>query len=221
MNELIVVNVNENQEQVVSARELHEKLGIVKDFSDWIKYQIGKLGLSEGLDFTTILGKSTGGRPSVDYIIPLDIAKHLAMASGGEKAHQIRQYFIEVEKAWNNPEMVMARSLQYAQRKLLDYQKQIDVMTPKASYFDALVERNLLINIRDTAKELGIKQNTFTAWLEDNKYIYRDGRGDIKPYADYTPSLFELKEFTKGNYVGVQTLVTPKGRETFKLLYTV
>ena len=97
----------------------------------------------------------------------------------------------------------------------------IEVMTPKANYFDVLVERNLLTNIRDTAKELHIKQNKFTSWLEENKYIYRDGRGDIKPRAEYTPELFQLKEFANGNYVGVQTLVTPKGRETFKLLYTV
>ena len=96
----------------------------------------------------------------------------------------------------------------------------IEVMTPKANYFDVLVERNLLTNIRDTAKELHIKQNKFTSWLEENKYIYRDGRGDIKPRAEYTPELFQLKEFANGNYVGVQTLVTPKGRETFKLLYT-
>ena len=94
-------------------------------------------------------------------------------------------------------------------------------MTPKANYFDVLVERNLLTNIRDTAKELHIKQNKFTSWLEENKYIYRDSRGDIKPRAEYTPELFQLKEFANGNYVGVQTLVTPKGRETFKLLYTV
>jgi len=95
----------------------------------------------------------------------------------------------------------------------------IQIMQPKANYFDDLVDRNLLTNIRDTAKELKIKQNDFTKWLEEKKYIYRDSKNKIKPYSDYTPSLFELKEFvTKGGYTDTQTLITPRGRETFRLL---
>ncbi len=95
----------------------------------------------------------------------------------------------------------------------------IQTLQPKANYFDDLVDRNLLTNIRDTAKELKIKQNDFTKWLEEKKYIYRDSKNKIKPYAEYTPSLFELKEFvTKGGYADTQTFVTPRGRETFRLL---
>lgn len=58
---------------------------------------------------------------------------------------------------------------------------------PKVAYFDNLVERNLLLNIRDTAKELNIKQNEFVKWLLDNKYIYRDAKEQLKPIAKYTP----------------------------------
>lgn len=93
-------------------------------------------------------------------------------------------------------------------------------MQPKAEYFDALVERNLLTNFRDTAKELGIKPKKFIAFLMDHRYIYRDYYGNIKPYSQKNDGLFELKEFNSNSsdYSGVQTLITPRGRETFRLL---
>lgn len=92
---------------------------------------------------------------------------------------------------------------------------------PKAEYFDNLVARNLLVNIRDTAKELRIKQNEFVAFLLDGKYLYRDQKGKLRPYAQHTPTLFEVKEFGRGEFSDVQTLVTPQGRETFRLLLQV
>ena len=96
----------------------------------------------------------------------------------------------------------------------------LETAKPKAQYFDALVERNLLTSFRNTAKELKLKQNAFIQALLDDKYIYRDSKGKLMPYAQHTPSLFEVKEFTKGGYANVQTMITPKGREVFKLLYS-
>lgn len=96
--------------------------------------------------------------------------------------------------------------------------EQIAAMKPKADYFDALVDRNLLTNFRDTAKELKVKERFFINWLLQNKFVYRDQKGKLKPYAPYVPSLFELKEFTRNGKADVQTLITPKGRETFRLL---
>lgn len=96
--------------------------------------------------------------------------------------------------------------------------EQIAAMKPKADYFDALVDRNLLTNFRDTAKELKVKERFFIDWLLRNKFVYRDQKGKLKPYALYVPSLFEMKEFTRNGKADVQTLITPKGRETFRLL---
>lgn len=94
------------------------------------------------------------------------------------------------------------------------------LMKPKAEYFDELVDRNLLTNFRDTAKQLGIKPRTFTAWLVEKKYLYRDKHGALKPYENKNNGLFEIKEYIneKTNFTSTQTLVTPKGRETFRLL---
>lgn len=94
------------------------------------------------------------------------------------------------------------------------------IMKPKADYFDELVDRNLLTNFRETAKQLQVKEKAFIKFLLDKKYIYKDKRGKIMPYADKNKGLFEVKETfnEKTNWSGTQTLITPKGRETFRLL---
>lgn len=93
-------------------------------------------------------------------------------------------------------------------------------MKPKAEYFDELVDRQLNINFRDTAKELGIGERRFIDFLLDKKFIYRDKKKALKPYAEKNNGLFVLKEYAShnSNHAGVQTLITPKGRETFRLL---
>ena len=95
-------------------------------------------------------------------------------------------------------------------------------MKPKADYFDALVDRKLNTCIRDTAKELGIGEKRFIAFLT-GKYVYRDSNNKLKPYAAYTTTdnkLFVVREYKAKNsdHAGIQTLITPKGRETFRLL---
>lgn len=95
------------------------------------------------------------------------------------------------------------------------------IMQPKAEYFDELVDRNLLTSFRETAKQLGIGEKAFIAFLIEKKYIYRDKKGKLMPYAEKNNGLFEIKECfnEKTKWSGTQTLVTPKGRETFRLLY--
>ena len=94
------------------------------------------------------------------------------------------------------------------------------IMQPKADYFDELVDRNLLTNFRDTAKALKIGEKVFINFLIEKKYLYRDPKGKLMPYANKNDGLFELKECynQKTEWRGTQTLITPKGRETFRLL---
>ena len=95
-----------------------------------------------------------------------------------------------------------------------------EIMAPKAEYFDQLCERNTLTNFRETAKELGVKQKQLIRFLIDNKYLYRDQKDHLMPYEKKNNGLFALKEASSKNstWSGTQTLVTPKGRETFRLL---
>lgn len=120
------------------------------------------------------------------------------------------------------PEQIVANALIVAQNIIADRDRQIEEMKPKADYFDALVDRKLNTNFRDTAKELNIGEKRFISFLL-GKYIYRDQNGKLKPYATYTTSsnkLFVVKEYTSrtSDHAGIQTLITPKGRETFRLL---
>ena len=95
------------------------------------------------------------------------------------------------------------------------------IMQPKADDFDELVDRNLLTSFRETAKQLEIKEKVLIQFLLEKKYIYRDKKGKLMPYAEKNNGLFEVKECfnEKTQWSGTQTLVTPKGRETFRLLY--
>lgn len=126
-----------------------------------------------------------------------------------------------------SPEELMSKALLVAQKTLEEREKRLaalatqnEIMKPKADYFDDLVDRNMLTNFRETAKEFKVPPKKFVNWLIDKKYIYRDKKGKILPYEDKNEGLFEIKE-TKNensNWSGVQTLITPKGRETFRLL---
>lgn len=128
-----------------------------------------------------------------------------------------------------SPEELMAKALMVAQKTLADREVRISALTvenqimkPKAEYFDELVDRNLLTSFRETAKQLEIGPKTFVAELLKRKYIYRDKKGKLMPYQHHMDSgLFEVKECynEKTQWSGTQTFVTPKGRETFRLLF--
>lgn len=97
-----------------------------------------------------------------------------------------------------------------------------EIMKPKAEYFDDLVDKNLLTNFSETAKELKIKRKDFINFLLEHKYVFRNKKGKLEPYSNSrNDGLFEMKETKndKTGWKGVQTLITPKGRETFRLLY--
>lgn len=226
MNELIKINY-ESDRPTVLARDLHEFLEVKTAYKDWFP-RMCEYGFAEGEDYCSFLSdRSDGlpGKPRQDAQLTIDMAKEICMLQRNEKGKQARQYFLQLEREWNSPEAVMARALRMAQEKLervkainSNLTVQNAIMQPKAEYFDGLCDRESLTGIRETAKLLGLKQNDFVKWLIDHKYIYRDKRGRLMPYAEYVDSgLFEIKETynEKTDWTGVQTLVTVKGKERF------
>lgn len=134
-----------------------------------------------------------------------------------------------LEQALTSPDFLiqLATKLKDEQEKNLNLQAinsrlevENEIMQPKAEYFDELVARNLLTNFRDTAKMFQIKQNEFIKFLLDKKYIYRDNKGKLLPYASKNTGLFEIKETLnfKTDFKTTQTLITPLGREHFRVL---
>lgn len=110
---------------------------------------------------------------------------------------------------------------EYEEKKLLECK--VTELKPKADYFDGLVDSKLLTTFRDAAKEFQMSPKSFNKWLTDHGYIYRDRHGMIKPYEQYRKSgLFQLKDFkTPHGYSNVQTYLTIRGKETFRLLMGV
>lgn len=228
MNELIKVNYDSDR-PTISGRDLHEFLEVDTKYTQWFA-RMCEYGFEENVDFIGFSQnweKPQGGRPSQDHQLTIDMAKEICMLQRSEKGKIARQYFIQLEKAWNTPEMVMSRALKVAEKQLKQLQMinaslTVDnqIMKPKAEYFDELVDRNLLTSFRETAKQLQVKEKAFIQFLMDKKYIYKDKKGKIMPYAEKNKGLFEVKETfnEKTNWSGIQTLITPKGRETFRLL---
>ena len=184
-----------------------------------------------------------GERPD---FIPENIFYRLAMKAKNETAERFQALVADeiipsirkhgaymtpetLEQAILNPEMMikLCTALKDEQDKnkalqVVNSSLTVDnqIMKPKADYFDELVDRNLLTNFRDTAKQLHVGERKFIKFLLEKKYIYRDKRGKLKPYANKYEDLFDVKEFTneKTGFCDTQTLITPKGRETFRLL---
>jgi anti-repressor protein len=231
MTELIEVNYDNPEKPMVSGRKLHKALGIKTAYKDWFP-RMCEYGFEENKDYsvTLIFEHNSNGRKQnyKDHMITIPMAKELCMIQRTDIGRQFRQYFISIEEAWNSPEMVMQRALTIANDRVKALQLSVSqltvenqIMQPKAEYFDELVDRNLLTGIRDTAKELHIRQNDFVTFLLNKKYLYRNKKGKLLPYAQHMNSgLFELKEFVnqKTGYTDTQTLITPKGKETFRLL---
>lgn len=234
MNELIKISYENAEHPTVSGRELHEALEVKTTYKDWFP-RMCEYGFTEGEDFNPLKneqvrteGNRQVSRELTDHQLTIPMAKEICMLQRSEKGKQFRQYFIRVEEAWNSPEMIMKRALEIANEKVKALQVSVSqltvdkqIMQPKADYFDELVDRNLLTGIRETAKELKVKQNTFVNFLLDKKYLYRDKKGKLMPYAKPMENgLFEIKEFSneKTGFSSTQVFITPKGKETFRLL---
>lgn len=229
MNALINVNTDT---QTVSARELHEKLNIGTKFTTWFE-RMCEYGFTEGNEFFPKLGETSeqGGRPSVDYDISVDMAKQICMIQRTPEGKEVRQYLIDLEKAWNTPELIMARALKVAQQtvdslkdrckflggQVVEQQKVIEELQPKASYYDMILQCKDLIATTVIAKDYGMSAKVFNAMLHDMGIQFK--QGDIWVlYAQYQgKGYLKAKTHNYADTAGVQhakehSYWTQKGR---------
>jgi len=178
MNNLIPINYD-NDRQTVSGRSLHEFLEVATLYKDWFP-RMCEYGFNEGIDFCSILSESTGGRPSTDHQLTIDMAKELCMLQRTEKGKEARQYFIELEKKWNSPESIMSRALQFAQKQLEGLTLQLTMkdqvikeLKPKADYTDAILKNKGLVTITQIAKDYGMSGQEMNSLLHENGVQYK------------------------------------------------
>lgn len=232
MDNLIPVNY-ETDQPCVSARDLYEQLNIKTAFKDWLP-RMCEYGFEEGKDFCSKMSESTGGRPSKDADISIDMAKQICMIQRSPEGKQIRQYFLDLEKAWNTPEQIFARALKMADRTIdkLKTEKAALIednerMKPKEIFADAVTASKDSILIGDLAKILkqkgiDIGQNRLFQKLRNNGYLIqrRGPSWNMPTQKSMEMRLFEVEERTITNPDGTTkirktTKVTGKGQQYF------
>lgn len=205
MNELFNVTTN-GDKLTLSARELHKELNIAGRFSRWFE-QMSEYGFEENVDYTSVQNctevQNNGGiqvRELQDYRITLDMAKEIAMLQRNEKGKEIRRKLIELEKAWNSPEKVMARALDIAHKTIANLQIENEEMKPKAIFADAVATSDTSILIGDLAKLIkqngtDIGQKRLFERMRNDGYLIKTGTSKNMPTQKaMEKGLFEVKE---------------------------
>ena len=184
--ELVKVTVNDNDEQLVSARDLHNFLSISERYSSWFERML-KYGFVENVDYVGCKTFNALARQELqDHLLKIDMAKEISMIQRTEKGKQARQYFLQVEKAWNDPEMIVQRALQIQTRKVEQLKIENAKLKPKALHSDAVRGSKNSCLIKDLAtilKQNGIDigQNRLFEWLRENGYLCSGGRRHNQP----------------------------------------
>lgn len=232
MNGMMAVN---QDTQTVSARELHERLNIGTRFNDWFA-RMCEYGFAEGVDFYSKMSKTdgTGGRPGTDYDISLDMAKQICMIQRTPEGKRCRQYLIDLGKAWNTPEQVMARALKIADKQIESLRnmnsalaEDVSRMKPKEIFADAVSASRGSILIGELAKIL--RQNGIDTgekrlfhWMRQQGYLIRRIGTDynMPTQRSMEMRLFEVKERTVRNPDGSiritkTAVVTGRGQQYF------
>lgn len=220
MNNLINVSLNENQEPVVSGRQLYQVLGVKTPYSMWFDRMV-EYGFTENQDFLLnnfVKQIGRGGHNKIDHVLKLDMAKEIAMIQRTDKGKEARQYFIQVEKDFNSPEKIMARALKIADRKIIKLEATIEEQKPKVIFANAVSASHTSILVGNFAKlmrqnGLNFGQNRMFAWLRENGYlISRKGNSWNMPAQKAMDlGLFEIKETTINHSDGhISINKTPK-----------
>lgn len=226
MNELIKVDFS-GERPAVSARELHEFLEVGTHFKDWFP-RMCEYGFAEGEDYTLLIFEHPQNhQPTKDFAISIDMAKEICMIQRNEKGKLARQYFLQLEKAWNSPEKVMARALQIADRKIKMLEAEKETNRPKVLFADSVAASNTSILVGEMAKILkqnGVDtgQNRLFEWMRNNGYLIRREGTDynMPTQRSMELGLFEIKETSITHADGHVTVnktpkVTGKGQQFF------
>ena len=210
----------ENDRPTVLASDLHDFLEVQTAFKDWFP-RMCEYGFTDGQDYCSFLSvRSDGlpGRQKRDAQLTIEMAKEICMLQRNDKGKKARQYFIELEKKWNDPTFVMARALKVADQQIKAMTQQIAEMKPKAEFADTVADSRGALNMGEFAKIVhttypNMGRNKLLAFLRDQKILTK---GNV-PYQKFVnANYFRVIESVKGgngvNFNQVSTLILPKGQ---------
>lgn len=219
MNELLKVN---EDSQTVSARDLYEAVGSTERFSTWFERQL-QYGFKENEDYTGCKTFNTQAHQELqDYNLTIDMAKEICMVQKNERAREVRLYLINIEKAWNTPEQILARALKVADQTIASLNTKIRALEPKAEFFDAVADSKDAISLAEAAKvlDLGIGRNKLFEFLRTERVL----QSDNQPYQRYVDAGYFRtieQKYTVGDEVriNIKTLVYQKGLDFIRKKY--
>lgn len=233
ISEMFNIQEKENGEIAISGRELHAALEVKTEYKDWFP-RMTEYGLVEGVDFNPLKieqvqleGKRYVKRNITDHALTLDTAKEIAMIQRSEPGKRARQYFIQVEKAWNSPEMIMQRALKIANSTIYQLETQIEKDKPKVLFADAVATTKTSILVGELAKIIKqngveIGQRRLFEWLRQNGFLIKRKGIDYNMPTQYSMEreLFEIKETSithSDGHVSISKTpkVTGKGQQYF------
>jgi len=226
MNELIPTTHNENGEITLSGRGLHEFLEVTERYNSWFDRML-QYGFSREVDFTSVKSftvvNNGAKRELEDHQIKLDMAKEIAMIQRTEKGKEARQYFLQVEKSWNSPEMIIKRAMDFQNQKILLLETQISEEKPYTDFGKVVAISDGAINVGAFAKliyekhAINIGRNKLMQWLRDKGYLIKQGREKNNPKQIYIEQgLFKISPTiisrSEGDVQSSTTLITGKGQ---------
>lgn len=231
IGEMFNIQEKENGEIAISGRELHQALEVKTEYKDWFPRML-KYGFEEGTDYISEIEKVHAQKRArtyeqVNHILTLDTAKEIAMIQRSEPGKRARQYFIQVEKAWNSPEMVMQRALKIANNTIMQLESQIERDKPKIVFADAVATTKTSILVGELAKIIkqngvNIGQRRLFEWLRQNGFLIKRQGIDYNMPTQYSMEreLFEIKETSITHSDGHTSIsktpkVTGKGQQYF------
>jgi len=229
MYELIKTQRDQNDEIIVSGRELHQFLEIGTEYKKWFTRMLD-YGFVEGSDYVRVTQKCPtlgGDQNMTNHHVKIDMAKEIAMLQRNDKGKQARQYFIHLEKLWNSPEATMKRALQIADRNFKELEAKMLIDQPKILFADAVSASHTSILIGDLAKLLkqngyDTGQNRLFKQLRDEGYLVKKRGASFNSPSQRAMNmdLFQIKETTithSDGFVTVNTTtkVTGKGQQYF------
>lgn len=216
---LVPVYEDTQQERLVNARELHERLESKRQFANWVQDRIESYGFIEGEEYLTILLKTPeGGRPRKEYYFKLDTAKEIAMVENNEQGRKIRRYFIEVEKKAKEM-FTVPKSLPEALRLAAELAEEMERQKPLVAFAETCSASQDSVLVRELAKiaskeGVNIGQNRLYQKLRDWGLIFPHSTEPYQEYVDrgYFEVIQSAKETSKGVKTFKTTRVTPKGQ---------
>ena len=230
IGEMFNIQEKDNGEIAISGRELHQALEVKTRYNDWFERMIND-GFEENADYTALTQKRVTAQGNAinyfDHALTLDTAKEIAMIQRSEPGKRARQYFIQVEKAWNSPEMIMKRALKMANNTINQLETQIEKDKPKVLFADAVATTKTSILVGELAKIIkqngvNIGQRRLFEWLRQNGFLIKRQGVDYNMPTQYSMEreLFEIKETSITHSDGHTSIsktpkVTGKGQQYF------